>query len=151
MRRFAGTALLIGLVVFAACGGDDGDDAAADPTVTVTETVAAETPAEVESVPATEDADPSGSETPEEAAQGLYLAWQGGDSEGASVFATGDAAAELFTSQASEFEFAGCNPSGQADGQLFCGYYREGTGLNLIVEGSDASGYVVTDIEFIAD
>jgi hypothetical protein len=145
-----GAALLLGL---GACGGDDEPAAEATPSPTPVATTAppaSEAPP-ASSAPASEEphAGPTaGKETPQEAAQAFYADWGELDRASASGYATRAAIDEAFGQQRAQAEFMDCLE--EAD-HFVCFYYYEGGGLNIIVRDSDAYGFVVTDVFYIAD
>ncbi len=86
---------------------------------------------------------------PEEAAEGLFNAWKTKDRTAAAKFATSDAITTLYSEGGPEgLSFQGCDKQGEG---YLCGYYYEGGGLIMVVEGSSADGYKVTSTSFIAD
>lgn len=86
---------------------------------------------------------------PEDAAEGLFNAWKTKDRTAAARFATNEAITSLYSEGGPEgLSFQGCDKQG--DGYL-CGYYYEGGGLMMVVEGSATDGYKVTSTSFIAD
>lgn len=122
----------------AACG-DDGDPPAASksPKVPATSTAPSVAPS-----PA------AGAGSPEDAALGLYQAWLDGDPDAAAASATAQAVNELFAHPASEIDFNSCARTGS---KHTCFFYYEGGGLNMVVEGSTTTGYLVTKAFFVAD
>jgi len=86
---------------------------------------------------------------PEDAAQGLFNAWKTKDRTTAAQFATSEAITSLYSEGGPEgLQFQGCEKQGAG---YLCGYYYEGGGLMMVVEGNDAGGYRVTGTSFIAD
>jgi hypothetical protein len=92
--------------------------------------------------------EPAGATSPDEAALGLYQAWLDGDTNTAAGFATPQAINELFAHPGSEIQFNSCSQTGS---KYRCFFYYEGGGLNMNVEGSVTTGYLVTKAFFIAD
>jgi hypothetical protein len=87
---------------------------------------------------------------PEAAAEGLFDAWADKDRTAAAKFASEAAVAKLFRDGGGPegMEFQGCE---KESGGYTCGYYYEGGGLIMHVKGSEAAGYKVDSVEFIAD
>ncbi|MDQ3951801.1 MAG: hypothetical protein M3279_02380 [Actinomycetota bacterium] len=139
------------VVVLGACGGDD------EPAARATSTPAATTPPPASEAPA-ESAAPAtaepyagptaGKDTPQEAAQAFYADWGELDGASASGYATQAAIDEAFAQQRAQATFSGCTEDGL---QFICFYYYEGGGLNITVVDSDAYGWIVTDVGYIAD
>ncbi len=158
--RSAGSAPRRGLVlgaggVLGACGGDDepAAEAVASPTPQVapsTAPPASETPAASEAQASEEPvAGPTaGKATPEAAAQAFYADWGALDHHSASGYATQEVIAEAFALQRAEAEFTGCTEEGD---RFVCFYYYEGGGLGITVRDSDAYGFIVTDVAYVAD
>lgn len=146
------------LFVFAACGGDDDVEAQTTSTpAPAASTAAPSTPPPATTAPpaatvqASEEpyAGPtSGKQTPEEAAQAFVADWAELDRRSASGYATRAAIDEAYAGQPPQAEFMGCFE--EAD-HFLCGYYYEGGALNIRVVDSDAYGFVVTDIFYVAD
>lgn len=145
------------LVVLAACGGDDEPTAAAtpDPTTAPVTTAVPATAAPTQppaTPPPASQAPPAGptqgKATPEEAAQSFYVDWGELDRASASGYATRAAIDEAFEMQRARAEFMGCI---EETDHFLCGYYYEGGALNITVRDSDAYGFIVTDVGYIAD
>jgi hypothetical protein len=86
---------------------------------------------------------------PEEAAEGLFNAWKTKDRTEAAKFATSEAITSLYSEGGPVgLTFQGCDKQGKG---YLCGYYYEGGGLIMTVEGNDAEGYKVTATSFVAD
>jgi hypothetical protein len=136
--------LVVCLVIVAAVGAACGDDAApvepgaTSPAPTALPSVATEAP----------PSEPAGATSPDDAALGLYNAWLEGDADAAVAFATPQAIAELFAHPGNEIQFNSCSQTGS---KYRCFFYYEGGGLNMNVEGSVTTGYLVTKAFFIAD
>jgi hypothetical protein len=145
MRRSSlGALAVIAMTLVSACGG--GDDAGPRTTKTPqTQSTPADTPLPEASSPASTEA---GAATPEAAARGLYDAWLADDPDAAAATATQQAIDQLFAHPGNEIDFTGCEPTGAT---YTCFFYYEGGGLDMIVEGSAASGYLVTRAFFVAD
>ena len=126
---------------FAGCGADDATPAAPrERPFTTVSTVPSAAPASPTALAA--------ATTPDEAALGFYDAWLDGDATAAATFATPQAVNELFAHQASEIQFNSCSSAGS---KYRCFFYYEGGGLNMNVEGSSTTGFLVTKAFFIAD
>lgn len=159
MKKRALFLAALSVVVLGACGGDDEEPvAAATPTPEATtaapasEAPASEAPSEA---PASEapSAEPhagptAGKPTPQEAAQAFYAAWGELDRRAASGFATQAAIDEAFGQTRAQAEFIDCTEEGD---HFACFYYYEGGGLGMTVVDTDAYGYIVTDINYVAD
>jgi hypothetical protein len=89
-----------------------------------------------------------GAATPDDAARTLHDNWVAGDSAAALDSATQQAVNELFAHPGNPLEFTGCIREGV---KHTCFFYYEGGGLNMIVNGSPAEGYLVTKAFFVAD
>jgi hypothetical protein len=110
--------------------------APADPTVPVT------------TAPPT-DATPNGTDTPAEAAQGLYDAWQSASPSTALQFASDAAVTQLFAQPGGGMSFYGCQQTAQ---DLFnCAFRYEGGALHMSVYGDGVSGHKVEEIRFSVD
>jgi hypothetical protein len=88
--------------------------------------------------------------SPKAAADGLLNAWKTKDRAEAAKFATDAAFTKLFTEGGGPegMESQGCS---EEKGAYNCGYTYPGGALIMFVKGSDAAGYKVDSIEFIAD
>lgn len=91
---------------------------------------------------------PVGAPTPDEAARTLHDHWVAGDPAAALDTATQQAVNELFAHPGNPLDFQGCIREGA---QHTCFFYYEGGGLNMIVRGDPAEGYLVTKAFFVAD
>jgi hypothetical protein len=87
---------------------------------------------------------------PEDAANGLLNAWKTKDRTEAAKFATEAAYTKLFTEGGGPegMESQGCSDE---KGVYNCGYTYPGGALIMIVNGSEAAGYKVHSIVFVAD
>jgi hypothetical protein len=136
--------LFIGIVItLGACGDDEPTGLGAKPSKTVS-------PAPTEDAILTPAVTPSpaGAPTPDEAARTLHDHWVDGDSLAALDTATQQAVNELFAHPGNPLEFQGCIREGN---RHTCFFYYEGGGLNMIVNGNPAEGYLVTESFFVAD
>lgn len=140
------------LVLLASCGGDEElvPEAVPSPSPVTTETVVEEP---VDTSPEVEadqpDAQPTaGFLTPQEAALHFYDDWHAQDELAAAGYATQEAIDELFSYPPSNMEFMDCSEEGD---HFLCFFYYEGGGMNMTIVDTDAYGYIVTDIGFIAD
>ena len=88
--------------------------------------------------------------SPKAAADGLLKAWKTKDRAEAAKYATDAAFTKLFTEGGGPegMESQGCS---EEKGEYNCGYTYPGGALIMFVKGSDAAGYKVDSIEFIAD
>jgi hypothetical protein len=147
--------LLVGVLLLAgACGGDDEPAERATPTPTAEAT----TPAPPASAPPATTAPPASEEpvagptagkaSPAEAAQAFYADWGELDRLSASGYATQEVIDEAFAQQRAEAEFVDCLEEGD---HFSCFYYYEGGGLGITVHDADAYGYIVTDVNYVAD
>ena len=124
---------------------------ASNTTSTTTTTTAASPKAIVEATKSPAETATSGSKVakPEDAAQGLFNAWKTKDRVVAAKFATNEAITSLYSEGGPEgLQFQGCDKQGEG---YLCGYYYEGGGLIMVVEGNDSDGYKVTGTSFVAD
>jgi hypothetical protein len=135
----------IALVVFGACGDDDAP-LLGKPAKTLSPAPTLD--AITSPPPALGSPSPPGAPTPDEAARTLHDHWVDGDAEAALDTATQQAVAELFAHPGSDLDFQGCIREGS---QHTCFFYYEGGGLNMIVRGNPAEGYLVTKTFFVAD
>jgi hypothetical protein len=87
---------------------------------------------------------------PEDAANGLLKAWKTKDRTEAAKFATDAAFTKLFKEGGGPqgMESQGCS---EEKGVYNCGYTYPGGALIMYVKGSEAAGYKVDSIEFVAD
>lgn len=140
------TAAVAALFLLAACGGDDEPAAQATPTPTATSA-----PPASAAPPQSAQPDPgptAGKDTPQAAAQAFYADWGELDRASASGYATRAAIDEAFAQTRAQGEFTDCFE--EAD-HFLCSYYYEGGALNITVVDSDAYGWIVTDVGYIAD
>jgi hypothetical protein len=128
-----------------ACADDDEQGPRAKPAKT---SPAAPTIDAVTTPPPTVPSGPPGATTPDQAARTLHDHWVAGDSSAALETATQQAINELFAHPGNPLDFQGCIREGT---EHTCFFYYEGGGLNMIVQGSPAEGYVVTKAFFVAD
>ena len=148
------------LALLTACGGEDepAAQATAAPTPTPVATTAPPatsappaSSAPASSAPASAAPNPgptNGKQTPQEAAQAFYADWGELDRASASGYATRAVIDEAFGQQRAQAEFMDCL---EEDLRFVCFYYYEGGGLNIIVRDSDAYGFIVTDMFYVAD
>jgi hypothetical protein len=150
-------ALVLGL---AACGGDDEEPVAAvtrtpeataapTPAPPASEAPASEAPASA--APASDAPAPgptAGKATPEDAAQSFFSDWGELDRRSMSGYATQAAIDEALDGAPPNAEFVDCTEEGD---HFSCFYYYEGGGLGMTVVDTDAYGWIVTDINFVAD
>ena len=89
---------------------------------------------------------------PDEAATTLVNAWIAGDQAAAGRCATPDAVSTLFqhSGAGAQWTFQGCNGSNDP-GVPICQYSYEGGAANLTANGSEATGWKVVSIGYIAD
>lgn len=90
----------------------------------------------------------TGAASPADAAQGLYAARIDNNRNRAKQFATQTAIDQIWGSSVSGYSYMGCDREGS---RYICSYYAEGSAMSMRVEGSDASGWKVTTVNFIAD
>ncbi|MDQ3916689.1 MAG: hypothetical protein M3323_15380 [Actinomycetota bacterium] len=157
MRRTAFLLAALLVAALGACGGDDEDPAAAatsTPEATAAPAPASEAPASeapASQGPASAEPNPgptAGKATPEEAAQAFYADWGELDSVSASGYATQAAIDEAFGQTRAQAEFTDCL---EEDDHFSCFFYYEGGGLGMTVVDSDAYGFIVTDVNYVAD
>ena len=155
MRRGARsiTAVALGMaLVLGGCGDDDPEplgqlpkNLSPAPTLDASLTPPPLTPAYT---PGADTSDEAGAATPDEAALTLHDHWVEGDSTAALETATQQAVNELFAHTGNPLDFQGC---AREASRHTCFFYYEGGGLNMIVRGSPAKGYLVTKAFFVAD
>ncbi|HEY7873563.1 MAG TPA: hypothetical protein VIG64_00420 [Actinomycetota bacterium] len=145
-RRRIATALIALALLAGACGDDEAEPQAKGPK--------SNTPAPVEDAlttaapPSPVAPSPAGASTPDDAAITLHDHWVAGDATGALETATQQAVNELFAHPGNPLQFSGCIREGV---KHTCFFYYEGGGLNMIVTGGPAEGYLVTKTFFVAD
>lgn len=145
-RRLTGIAALILLATTVACGNQEEVPPRAKPAKTTLSP--APTLDAITTPPGTIPPSPPGAPTPDEAARTLHDHWVAGDSVAALDTATQRAVNELFAHPGDPLDFQGCIREGT---QHTCFFYYEGGGLNMIVRGNPADGYLVTKAFFVAD
>lgn len=149
------------LLALVACGGDDEDPAAAAtpsplPEVTTAAPESQPPPSDAPSlappsqIPSSQPnpGPTAGKATPQEAAQAFYAAWGELDRRAASGFATQAAIDEAFGQTRAQADFVDCT---EEEDHFACFFYYEGGGLGMTVRDSDAYGFIVTDINYVAD
>jgi len=89
--------------------------------------------------------------TPEDASMSFVDAWIAGDEAAAKRCATDGAAATLFETSGSgaQWTFQGC--AGPDPGVPECSYSYEGGGALLTLNGTEAAGWKVVEVSFVAD
>jgi hypothetical protein len=89
---------------------------------------------------------------PEDAATTLFNAWTAGDQAAASRCATPEAVGTLFAhpGAGAQWTFQGCN-GGNDPGVPICQYSYEGGAANFTENGSEATGWKVVSVGYIAD
>lgn len=94
-----------------------------------------------------------GGSTPQAAAKAFYRAWRYHDRAAASKVAEKAPVKKLFRTRASGpgWTFQGCVEKDNPDPHFDCSYSYEGGGAIMAVADSDAFGWFVTKISFIAD
>jgi hypothetical protein len=90
----------------------------------------------------------TGAASPDDAALTLHDHWVNADAAAALETATQQAVNELFAHPGNPLDFQGCIREGT---RHTCFFYYEGGGLNMIVTGGPAEGYLVTKAFFVAD
>ncbi len=140
-----GVGIAVGLVL--ALGGDDDKDVvsgtATSSTSSTTTTVApttTQTPVTVGII----------CTTPEDATKSFVEAWMDGDRPAAERCATTEVADELFETKGADAQwtFQGCYGD---PGVPTCSYSYEGGAANFQVNGTEAAGWKVVDLTYIAD
>lgn len=152
-RRIAGGAavvvvVLIGVGVAIASGG--GDDNPVDTTAS-TSTTAATLPATTTTVAPTSVTVGIICTTPEDAAQTVVSAWEANDKPAAARCANQSALDELFKASGvgASWMFQGCG--GPDPGVPTCQFSYEGGAANFAMAGTDAAGWKVDTVSYIAD
>lgn len=151
---------------------DDGDGAATEDTTTTSTTEPTTTssstttaPTTTTTAPTTSTTDPnavdpatcaeagSNPATPGLAAQTVYDAWVRGDEPCAEALMTDDAFAELFARDGSgaDHTFQGCTEVEEPDPHGDCAFTYEGGSTHYLIQYSDIEGWIVYDIEQVAD
>ncbi len=98
-----------------------------------------------------------GLDTPEDASVHLYESWRQGDRQRALRYASEAAVNELFRTsfdpRGADWEFAGCDELDHtaADPGFSCFFSFEGGGANFIARDTDAAGWRLVEVGFIAD
>jgi hypothetical protein len=89
--------------------------------------------------------------TPDEAAKALVDAWKAGDQAAAARCADASVVSKIFENDGtgSQWTFEGCG--GPDPGVPQCFYRYEGGGVTLTLNGTEAAGWKVTSIGFVAD
>ena len=136
----------------AACGGDGGSERSADTTTTKVTDASTSTTG-----PSSTTGDTSSvtigiiCTSPSDAASSLVGAWTAGDEAAARRCADDAVVDQLFTTSGAGNTWMdqGCDTSKPAS--PVCAYSYEGGGALLTVGGSDAAGWKVTKLEFVAD
>jgi hypothetical protein len=144
MRRLA-TGMFVVILALGACGEEE-----RPPRLTPRKTLPPTAPT-LDAIPTPPPASPiavPGAPTPDEAALTLHEHWVAGDGEAATETATQQAVNELFAHPGNPLDFTGCIREGS---KHTCFFYYEGGGLNMVVGGNPADGYLVTKAFFVAD
>jgi hypothetical protein len=89
--------------------------------------------------------------TPEDAAKSLFSGWLAGDQGAAKRCATDGAVAALFKTSGAgaQWTFQGCDSSDPA--APACSYSYEGGAAIFTENGSEAAGWRVVDVSYVAD
>lgn len=100
-----------------------------------------------------EAASTKGGASPEAAAKAVYRAWRYHDRASALRVATAAPVKKLFRTRASgpRWTFQGCVEKDEPDPHFDCAYRYEGGAAIMAVSDSDAFGWFVTKLTFIAD
>lgn len=150
---------------------DDGDSAAEETTTTSTTEPTTTSSSTTTSAPSTTTTAPttttdpnaidpatcaeagSNPDTPGLAAQTVYDAWVRGDEPCAHELMTDDAFTELFTRDGSgaNHTFQGCTEVEEPDPHGDCAFTYEGGSTHYLIQYSDLEGWIVYDIEQVAD
>jgi hypothetical protein len=104
-------------------------------------------------VPAVHAAAKKGGATPALAAKAFYRAWRSHNRSAAAKVATPGAVKKLFRTRASGpgWLYQGCTEKSKPDPHFDCAYSYEGGATIMQVADSDAFGWFVTKVTFIAD
>lgn len=149
--------LIVGAVAALALGGGD------DPKVRVAAGSTTSSSVVVASVPSTNASTTSSTAgtqptvvtgtcaLPEEASQAFVDGWIAGDRAAAERCGSSDAATTMFQTSGAgaQYTFQGCDYTDP--GVPVCSYTYPGGAARLTVEGTEAAGWKVTKVEFIAD
>ncbi len=147
-RRAPLIASLAGLsLLLAACGGGD-DEVKAQSTTTTTTTSTTTTTPPSTSPPVTVGIICS---TPDQAAMALVDAWKAGDQAAAARCATPAAVSTMFQTNGAgaQWTFQGCG--GPDPGVPQCQYSYEGGAATFTLNGTEAAGWKVVNVGFVAD
>ena len=141
--------ILVAVGVVLAVGGDDNNDGSAS--ATTTNATEATTPSTTSTTATASVTIGIICTTPEDAAHSFVESWIAGDEAAARRCASDDAVTTLFEHSGSgaQYAFQGC--FGDDPASPTCSYTYEGGALNLAVTGSDAAGWTVESLSYVAD
>jgi hypothetical protein len=144
----AAVAVIGGVVALALSGGDDDADQTASTTTTLPATTSTTLGAGDDETTVTVGIICT---TAEDASTSFVNAWLAGDPAAAKRCATDDAVATLFarSGAGAQYTFQGCDRTDP--GVPICSYSYEGGAAQLKVEGTEAAGWKVTAVSYIAD
>lgn len=145
--------LAAGFGIGAATTGDGGDnEVATEPSTSTSSTSTSTTTTLSPAPPATTTDITVGivCSTPEEASQALYNSWVAGDQAAARRCASESAVATLFTNSGAgaSYTFQGCYGD---PGVPTCGYSYEGGAAIFTLNGTEAAGWKVVSVGYVAD
>lgn len=154
-----GVVALVGIVVavaIIATGGDDSEVRVATASTTSSSAVSVPIPSSstTPTVPTTVPGPtpPTGTcSQPEDASQAFVDGWKAGDRTAAGRCGSAEALATMFQTDGSgaQYTFQGCDYTDP--GVPVCSYTYPGGAARLTIEGTEAAGWKVTKVEFIAD
>jgi hypothetical protein len=144
--------VVISLAAVAMAGGDDEKaQPRAEPTTTTSSTTTSTTLAALTTTTvSTQVTTGIICTTPEEAAKSFVEGWLAGDRAAAERCASTAAADELFqtTGAGAQYTWQGCFGD---PGMPTCSYTYEGGAVNLTANGTEAAGWKVVDVGYVAD
>ena len=147
-----GVAIVIVIAAVAIAGGGDDDkkERSAPTTTTSTSTTTTTTLAPVTTAATTPVTVGIICTTPEDAAMSFVNSWLAGDRGGAQRCATLEATDEIFQTSGAgaQYTWQGCFGD---PGVPTCAYTYEGGSVNFTLNGTEASGWKVVDVNYVAD
>jgi hypothetical protein len=140
--------VLVAVGVVLAVGGDDDKNVSTPATTTTTTTLPPATTATTETPSVTVGIICT---TPEEASKSFVESWIADDQVAAARCATDTAVTKIFehSGAGAEYTFQGC--FGDDPGLPTCSYTYEGGAVNLALAGTEAAGWKVQSLSYVAD
>jgi hypothetical protein len=147
--------LAAGYGIGAATSSDGGNEVATEPNTTTSSTTSSTTTTTTLAPPAPPATTTDVTvgiicSTPEEASQALYNSWVAGDQTAARRCASNGAVATLFATSGAgaSYTFQGCYGD---PGVPTCGYSYEGGAVIFTLNGTEAAGWKVVSVGYVAD